>query len=299
MISLFSRGRCSCHSREVGAGWFLWSLPNQIILWFSFKIISEHCCVLSSCMPRKQSQPLKCTRRAQHLAAGAGWSHCWGLAQDELDGFRMAYCWTATKIFLSFFLGSLEFAPGRVSEVLRTKRLCHLYFSPPATYPLPLHICSARDHLPPFIGNKLGARQPSDCLPVNNLLTLKQSSLKRQQSWGQVLWPENLWAPTLLLGAHCRLLIAVRPKKKNPTANRNSAEDPWLIILMTQDFNPPCQPFPPCLAGGIQFPKCLELMATGEPHTDQSADKSRNCFSIQHRWLQISSHAPANLHNVG
>lgn len=112
--------------------------------------------------------------------------------QEEVTGehsFRMS--WMALgqlvagqpqKYFLSFFLGSLEFAPGRDSGVLRIKSLCNLYSSPPATHPLILHICSARDHLPPLTGNNLSTRQPSDCLPINNLLKLNQSNLKRQQS---------------------------------------------------------------------------------------------------------------------
>lgn len=82
----------------------------------------------------------------------------------------------AQKYFLSFFLGSLEFAPGRDSEVLRTKKLYNLYFSPPATHPLTLHISSDREPLLPLIGNSLSTRQPSDCLPIHNLLNLKQST---------------------------------------------------------------------------------------------------------------------------
>lgn len=47
------------------------------------------------------------------------------------------------------------------------------------------------------------------------------------------------------------------------------------MILITQYFNPPCQLFPLCLAGGIKFPKRPELTAMGKPHTDRSADKSK------------------------
>lgn len=112
--------------------------------------------------------------------------------QDEVTGedwLRMSWMalgWLVVgqsqKYFLSFFLGSFEFAPGRESGVLRTKRLCNLCFSPPATHPLTLHICSARGRLPPLIGNNLSTKQPSDFLPVNKLLKLGQSNLKRQQS---------------------------------------------------------------------------------------------------------------------
>lgn len=92
-------------------------------------------------------QPLKCTRRAQHLAAGTGWSLCWGRLRMRWMVLGWFTAGQPQKSFLSFFLGSLEFAPSRDSEVLRTERLHNLYSSPPATHPLTLHICSARDHL--------------------------------------------------------------------------------------------------------------------------------------------------------
>lgn len=189
-----------------------------------------------------------------------------------LDGFRMSCCSMDTKPCFPCFLGSFEFAVVMDSEMFRTKRLYNLYFSPSAAHPLRLHTCGVREHLPLLIGNTLSTTRPSDYLPINNPLT---EAMQPEETAGFEVKYSDLKPSER---PHCSRRPAggcsLPWDKRKPS--RNSAQDPWLIILITQYFNPPCQPFPLCLAAGMRFPKRLELTAMGKPHTDQSADKSKN-----------------------